>query len=135
MTKLQPVCPYCAADAELVTGADIYPHRPDLHRLRFWRCLPCDAYVGCHKPGLGHGDGTLPLGRLANAKLRAAKQAAHAAVDRYWLRGRMRRSEVYATLAVHMGLPKSATHIGLFDEAQCAEVVAIGRNEALWRNG
>ena len=24
-------CPYCDRDAELVTGADVYPGRPDLH--------------------------------------------------------------------------------------------------------
>ena len=49
-------CDYCQKPAELVTGATIYPHRNDLAHLRFWRCVPCEAYVGCHKAG----DGTTP---------------------------------------------------------------------------
>lgn len=73
------ICSYCNKPAELVTGKEIYPHRPDLYPKKFWRCRPCTAYVGCHKPNAGYGDGTRPLGRLANAELRAAKSAAHAA--------------------------------------------------------
>lgn len=42
-------CDYCGNDAMLVSGRAIYPHRPDLFRLNFWQCAPCDAYVGCHK--------------------------------------------------------------------------------------
>lgn len=35
-------------DAVLVTGAGIYPHRPDLKALPFWQCKACNAFVGCH---------------------------------------------------------------------------------------
>lgn len=66
-------CDYCGDAAKLVTGKAIYPHRPDLFRLHFWQCEPCGAYVGCHKKEGGNGDGTKPLGRIANAELRAAK--------------------------------------------------------------
>lgn len=126
------MCSYCGNPAKLSTGTDIYPHRPDLQSLRFWRCAPCDAYVGCHKAGTGYGDGTKPLGRLANAQLRKAKQAAHAAIDPYWREGRLRRGEVYSRLAMLMNLREHEAHIGQFDEIQCAKVVQIGRNSFLW---
>ena len=70
-------CPYCNNPAVLVGGDVIYPHRPDLYEKKFWQCDPCDAYVGCHRPGVGYGDGTRPLGRLANAELREAKKNVH----------------------------------------------------------
>lgn len=124
------MCHYCGKPAVLATGADIYPHRPDLEALRFWRCVPCGAYVGCHKAGNGYGDGTRPLGRLANAQLRTAKQAAHAAIDQYWRIGGRSRREVYARLSELMGMREA--HIGEFDEAQCAKAVQLGRNSILW---
>jgi zinc-finger-containing domain len=120
---MQPNCPYCAADAELVTGAEIYPNRSDLNELRFWRCAPCNAYVGCHKAGSGYGDGTLPLGRLANAVLRRAKMQAHAAFDPLWKTRRMSRRKAYSWLAGELGMPVKAVHIGEFDEALCMRVV------------
>lgn len=74
-------CPYCRQPAKLVTGAAMYPHRPDLIHKWFYRCFPCDAHVGCH-PGTRN-----PLGRLANFELRTAKIAAHAAFDPIWRNG------------------------------------------------
>lgn len=122
-----PTCPYCTGTAVLVTGADIYPHREDLGDKRFWACKPCDAYVGCHPaataPGGGIGDGTVPLGRLANAELRSLKQRAHAAFDPLWKSRAMSRRKAYAWLSKAMGLPSKNTHIGMFDEAQCRAVV------------
>jgi hypothetical protein len=115
------VCPYCCRDAELVSGAAVYPHRPDLHHLRFWACLPCDAWVGCHR-------GTEePLGRLANAKLRKAKQAAHAAFDPMWTSGDMPRRDAYSWLADALGLDREDTHIGLFDLTMCRRVIEVCR--------
>jgi len=73
--------PYCRAAALLVSGAVLYPHREDLAELKFWQCEPCKAYVGCHRAGVGHGDGSKPLGTLANEELRRARNRAHAAFD------------------------------------------------------
>lgn len=122
-----PICPYCAAESKLVTGADLYPHRADLADLRFWQCKPCDAYVGCHKKESGQGDGTQPLGRLANAELRRAKSQAHAAFDPRWKMRTMSRSKAYAWLARELGLPVDRTHIGDFDVETCRRVVEICR--------
>jgi hypothetical protein len=116
-----PICPYCGAASVLVTGADLYPHRPDLRALRFYRCARCDAHVGCH-PGT-----TNPLGRIANAELRRAKSAAHAAFDPLWKRDGLRRSEAYAWLAKALSIPPAECHIGMFDVDRCRATVAACR--------
>lgn len=125
-----PTCPYCKGPAALVGGGDIYPHRPDLFDLKFWSCAPCGAYVGCHKAGAWvpelrqTSDGTLPLGRLANAELRRAKSQAHAAFDPLWKSRAMGRREAYAWLAGELGIRVSDCHIGMLDVAGCRAVVA-----------
>ena len=112
-------CPYCGNEAEVVTGKAIYPRRPDLANLKIFACMPCDAWVGTHK---NSGE---PLGRLANAELRKAKQAAHAAFDPYWKSGHVTRHKAYAMLAERMSLHKSQAHIGMFDVEQCNKVVEM----------
>ncbi len=120
-------CPYCGADAKLVTGKVVYPHRPDLAQLKFWQCAPCDAYVGCHKPNAHNpaDDGTRPLGRLANATLRRLKSTAHACFDPLWKDGHMLRGEAYQWLAAQLGIPVGECHIGMFDEATCKRVITL----------
>lgn len=122
-------CPYCSTPAELVTGDVLYPHRPDLASLKFWRCSPCGAHVGCHKRGAVadgiRSDGTLPLGRLANAELRRAKSQAHALFDEIWKSRRMGRRQAYAWLAKKLGIPQAECHIGMFDVDRCREVVRL----------
>lgn len=118
------LCPYCGDKARLVGGLDIYPHRPDLYEKKFYQCVPCDAYVGCHQ-------GTeKALGRLANAELRAAKMAAHAAFDPLWKKGAKKRGSAYAWLSDQLLIEKKACHIGMFDVETCRRVVEVCR-EAL----
>lgn len=127
-----PCCPYCKAQAELVTGKEIYPHRPDLFAKKFWRCLPCDAYVGCHDAGNGYGDGTRPLGILANAQLRLAKSNVHNVFDDIWKLGFMTRRKAYSWLAKEMGIRFDDCHIGMFNVEQCSQ--AIGACEQWWED-
>jgi hypothetical protein len=127
ITRCRVTCDYCDRVAELVTGAAIYPHRPDLFGRRFWRCAPCGAWTGCHEPGKGQGDGTKPLGRLANAELRRAKQAAHAAFDPLWKSRSMSRHEAYRWLAGELGISFENCHIGMFDVDGCRAVVSAVR--------
>lgn len=111
-------CPYCHRAGELVSGAAVYPYRLDLRGKSFWRCEPCKAWVGCHP-------GTIkPLGRLANAELRAAKQRAHAAFDPLWKSGAMGRAEAYGWLADAIGVSRANCHIGMMDVDACSAVVA-----------
>jgi hypothetical protein len=112
-------CDYCGDPAVLVTGREVYPHRPDLAHRQFWRCEPCAAYVSCH-------DGTThPMGRLANAELRAAKIAAHAAFDPLWRARGWKRNAAYRWLAEQMGMPRADCHIGMFDVERCQQVAAV----------
>jgi len=125
-------CDYCGNGAQLVDGTAIYPHRSDLYFLKFWTCQPCAAYVGCHR-------GTQkPLGRLANAELRQAKQDAHAAFDQLWRfhtfgqqpesYQAMTRTEAYKWLAKELGIEFDKCHIGMFDVETCQKVVeAVNR--------
>lgn len=111
------LCPHCANPAQLVTGAEVYPHRPDLRSKPYHRCLPCGAHVGCH-PGT-----TKPLGTPANQDLRRARRRAHAAFDPIWQSRRMSRSHAYAWLAGQLGMPADACHIGYLGLTDCQRVV------------
>lgn len=113
------ICDYCGSDAQLVTGEEIYPHRPDLYRLKFYSCSPCRAWVGCHK-----NSDAVPLGRLANAELRKAKNAAHAAFDPIWKSKQLNRSDAYYWLSRQLGIRFKDCHIGMFDVATCNKVIA-----------
>lgn len=126
-----PIC--CGQPARLTTGAEVYPHRPDLHDKPIWRCDVCpDAYVGCH-PGT-----TEPLGTPAGPDLRRARRMLHERmIDPLWQtadrsgaygpldeEGRRvvrqaARGRVYGFLADRMGLTRDETHTGLFDLEQC----------------
>jgi hypothetical protein len=117
-------CPYCDANAPLVTGAKVYPHLPHLHHKRFYLCSPCNAYVGCH-------DGTTrPLGRLADAALRHAKIAAHAAFDPLWQSHQMTRSAAYRWLRKELNISEHDCHIGKFDVETCRRVVQLCRQRS-----
>lgn len=113
-------CDYCGHRAELVDDAVIYGRS---YGHTAYLCRNCGAYVGCH------GRSDKPLGRLANAQLRRWEMAAHAAFDPLWKRGpfRGRRRAAYAWLAEKMALPVEKTHIGMFDERQCQQVIEIIR--------
>lgn len=118
-------CPYCDREASLVGGDIVYPHRPDLAEKRFYLCRSCDAYVGCH-PGTD-----IPLGFLADARLRRAKHATHAVFDPLWRSGLMTRKAAYSWLARCLGIPKEECHIGWFDLEQCNAAQQLCRDE--WR--
>lgn len=120
-------CYACRAPARKTTGAEVYPHRADLASKVIWKCDGCGAHVGCH-PGTDR-----PLGRLANAELRAAKVRAHAAFDPLW-RAKMARegcsqkvarSAAYGWLAAQLAIDPADCHIGYFDADTCQRVVEI----------
>lgn len=90
-------CCACIVQPELVTGSDVYPHRDDLGHKKFWRCLGCANYVGCH-PG-----GKRPLGNIPTPELRKARQHIHAILDPLWKSGRIGRGAVYARISERIG--------------------------------
>lgn len=131
-----PICPYCTKPAMFFASSARFYHDTDFGPV--WACLPCQAWVGCHKTSARH----VPLGRLADAELRRAKQEAHRFFDPLW-KGKIRRDGCskgearqagYKWLADQMGIAIPACHIGHFDVEQCRRVVAlcaaIGKKEA-----
>lgn len=114
-------CPYCGEAARLVTGRELYPHRPDLRSKRFWMCGPCEAWVGCHENSPRHA----PLGRLANAELRALKSRVHAAFDPLWQRRLMTRRQAYRWLADALGIALNECHVGMFDPERCRRALEL----------
>lgn len=122
-------CRYCQQPARLLRrGDDGYPYQRDYGPV--WTCTPCGAWVGCH-PGTEKA-----LGGLANAELRAAKMAAHAAFDPLW-RAKMAREGCsksharksgYRWLSDQLGIPYKKTHIGYMNLEECQRVVEVCTN-------
>lgn len=128
-----PTCAHCSSPATLVSGVDVYPHRPDLSAKWFWRCGMCpDTYVGCH------GITKRSLGRPANSELRAARTILHnERVDPLWKNAissvgyqpedpraiviirNTARARVYQFLGYKLGLEKEDCHIAMFTLDEC----------------
>lgn len=119
-------CQYCKTEAKLLKFGDAgYPYRRDYGQT--YVCIPCAAWVGCHKGT------TKALGSLANAELREAKIAAHAAFDPLWqcqaiqdrcTNGYVRRV-AYKWLSKQLGYPVSKTHIGYMSLEECHKVIEV----------
>jgi len=136
--KFHVVCEYCGEKAKLVNGKALYPHSPALWKKWFYKCDPCEAWVGCHP------DTRKPLGRLAKADLRRLKMIAHNVFDAIWKRRFERKHAIdpkysrgmarggrYSALAKELGIPKERCHIGEFDNQMCARVIAICKSGVL----
>lgn len=109
------LCNYCGGATEYVDSSIVYRRSYGM----IYYCRPCHAWVGVHR-------GTnRPLGRLANAELRHWKKLAHAAFDPIWKNGIMQRSTAYGWLSTQLGTPRDQTHIGMFDVAQCKQVIHV----------
>lgn len=129
-----PICPYCNQPAILVNGTLLYARRPDLAHKQFWTCVPCKAWVGCHEGGSGR----VPLGRLADAALRAAKSRVHAEFDPLWkakmnalgISAKKARGMAYSWLSKELGIPPEDTHVGHFDIPTCERAVALCKPHA-----
>ena len=81
----------------------------------------CDAYVRVH-PGT-----TIPMGTLANRKVRALRAEAHKYFNKIYLRGIMSREDAYEWLSHMLGLPIKDTHIGQMGEYYCQKVIEESR--------
>jgi hypothetical protein len=101
--------------ARLTTGAEIYPGRPDLAALPFWRCDACRNYVGCHHKSRRPTD---PLGNIPTPELRNARQRIHAILDPVWKNGIMSRSVAYARISARIGREYHTGEIKSVEEAR-----------------
>lgn len=95
----------------LTTGKEIYPHRPDLFDLKFFKCPECGGYVGTHK------DSGEPLGCIVSAEVKKARIKIHNIIDPLWKSGKMKRQEIYKKLSEFIGKEFHTAKIRTMDEA------------------
>ncbi len=95
-------CCGCESDVNprLTNGAEIYPHRKDLHQLPFWKCDECGNYVGCHHKT---SNPTLPLGAIPTPEIKNARRHVHRVLDPIWKDGHMNRGVLYEALSDLVG--------------------------------
>lgn len=119
-------CPYCGSKVLLKDASFIYHINKSNSWGKVWVCSSfpkCNSYVGCHK-------GTeIPLGRLANERLRTLKMEAHKQFDPIWKSGLMSRKEAYRWLADMLGIPTDECHIGMFDIKMCQKVIHLCKKQ------
>lgn len=102
--------------ARLTDGKEIYPHRPDLHDLPFWRCDGCKNYVGTHHKLASR---VQPLGNIPTPELRAARQQIHKILDPLWMcNGHKTRDAIYIRISQELGYQYHTSWIKTMDEAR-----------------
>lgn len=111
-------CPYCGSPVELRSADGIYQDNRRDTWLYVCRNYPqCDAYVRVHA-------GTdIPVGTMADRKLRALRTEAHRYFDRLYKSGYMSKQEAYGWLAGIISAPLSQAHIGYLGEYYCQVVI------------
>lgn len=122
MKRIHVKCPICGAQAQLRPASVVHGDKTTDPNAKLYICArypACDSYVAAHqKTGL-------PMGTLANKKLRRQRMEAHAALDHLMECTRMTRKETYRWLQLQLGLPEDETHIAMFSERRCLEVIRI----------
>lgn len=109
--------------ARLTDGHEIYPHRPDLATLPFWKCDTCGNYVGCHHKTQNR---TQPLGCIPTPELKNARQHIHRILDPMWKgRGNKRRREIYQQISDKIGWEYHTANIRTVEEARRVYAVVI----------
>lgn len=95
-------CCGCEKDVEarLTNGSEIYPKRPDLSILPFWKCDACGNYVGCHHKT---DNPTAPLGNIPTKAIRQLRQQIHSVLDPLWKQGIIGRKALYGRISKELG--------------------------------
>lgn len=127
MKKYNMKCPYCGASAicrpaSTVYGAKTIDRKSYLYVCSRWP--DCDAYVSAHKKD------RKPMGTMANHSLRRKRILAHQALKRLQKERHMNKWAVYVWLQAKMGLDESQTHIGMFSEQMCDQVISLCHSSA-----
>ena len=101
--------------ARLTGGREVYPYRPDLKTLPFWRCDTCGNFVGCHHKT---PNPTRPLGCIPTPELKEVRKQIHALIDPIWKNGQMSRGKLYAKLGDALGRHYHTGELRSMDEAE-----------------
>ena len=114
---MQIYCCQCQVkvDAVLTNGSEIYPHRPDLHSLPFWKCPTCKNFVGCHHKTSNR---TAPLGCIPTKEIKELRKQIHAILDPMWKSGKISRRGIYKILSDKTGKNYHTAFIRSADEAK-----------------
>lgn len=112
-------CCACAdfVESRLTNGHEVYPHRPDLFNLPFWKCDECGNHVGCHHKTKNR---TRPLGNIPSPELRRARGHIHALIDPLWRGKKIGRSELYQRMSEKIGWNYHTASLRTIDEARKA---------------
>lgn len=105
-------CPYCSGSVELISNSHVYGKSHGTWPY-LYSCQCCDAYVGLHP----HTD--LPLGSMADKRLRGARMQGKEIFYRLMHSLKLDRNNMYPWLAGHMNLFPAECHWAMFDEEQC----------------
>lgn len=103
-----------AVEVRLTDGVEVYPHRPDLHSLPFWKCDVCKGFVGCHHKTK---DRTKPLGCIPSPEIKELRKKIHALLDPMWMTGQHSRKYIYGKLTSAIGRQYHTAEIRSADEA------------------
>ena len=111
-------CPYCGSTVEYRSAEGIYKEHHKNTMLYVCTNYPeCDAYVRVH-------EGTnIPVGTLANYKLRSLRNEAHKLLDQIQRKGIMTKQECYQWIANIIMAPLSQAHIGYLGDYYCQVVI------------
>ena len=116
--KSQPIpvtCPYCTGKVFLVENKELYGKNYGRWPYGYLcKTKGCGAFVGCHP------NTHLPMGTMANTKLRKMRSDVHKHFDALWKDGPFSRRKAYQLLANGMRLDIEDCHISWFDLEQCA---------------
>ncbi len=116
-------CCQCQADVEarLTSGAEVYPHRPDLANRPRWICDGCGNHVGTHHQT---SDPTKPLGSIPSPEIKKARIAIHNLIDPAWKSGTVKRRAIYGHLSEMLGREYHTGEIRSIEEARRIFTVA-----------
>lgn len=111
-------CPYCGSSVKFRSADGIY--RDNSNRTMLYVCShypECDSYVRVHT-------GTrVPVGSMANKKLRTLRKTAHEYFDQLYQSGLMDKQAAYQWLSDLIAAPLSEAHIGYLGEYYCQVVI------------
>ena len=115
-------CPYCGSSVIYRSADGIYKNNSKGAMLYVCSKYPeCDAYVTTH-------EGTrVPMGIMADGRLRKKRIDAHRSFDKLYKSGLMDRREAYRWLAHMTQSPLGKAHIGQFGEYYCDVVIKESR--------
>lgn len=115
-------CRYCNAKVKLVNNNVIYGISYGSWPYAYL-CDndDCGAYVGVHK------NTKIPLGTLADYRLREARKAAKDVFNRLWNgpNAQMSRTQAYQWLAKQLNIDPKTCHIGWFEVDKCERTVEL----------